>query len=47
MPEPKEDRPLDNEIVYGIIKLVTSIDSRLEQIERLLRGDDEEEEADS
>jgi hypothetical protein len=47
VPEPKEDRPLDNEIIYGIIKLVMSIDSRLEQIERLLRDDDEEEEADS
>ena len=47
MPELKEDRPLDNEIIYGIIKLVVNIDSRLEQIERLLRCDDEEEEADS
>ena len=43
MPEPKEDRRLDNEIISGIIELVMSIDSRLEQIERLLRGHDEEE----
>jgi hypothetical protein len=43
-----EGQPLDEELLFGIIKLLMSIDARLEGIERLLGGENgEEEEPDS